>query len=257
MITIKTSEEIKIMAEGGKILAQIIQKLAQAVRPGIATRKLDKLARELVSYYRVEPAFLGYGGFPATVCISVNDEVVHGVPSSRILNEGDIVGLDMGIIYEGLNVDSAVTLPALADLTYKDWTRANPREAKLIEVTKTALEIGISQARVGNHVGAIGHAVQKFVEGQGFSVVRDLVGHGIGRKLHEEPAVPNFGRPTDGPELVEGMVIAIEPMVTEGDWRVKKGSNGFVFVTADGSWAAHFEHTILVTRKNPEILSIA
>lgn len=259
MISIKTAEEIKIMREGGKILAEIIKKLSEAAIPGIATKDLDKLSRELVFSYppagTVKPAFLGYGGFPATVCISVNDEVVHGVPSARILKQDDIVGIDMGIIYHGLNVDSAVTVPVLGTKTYKQWANDNPELDRLLRVTKEALAIGIKQARAGRRVGEIGHAIQEFVEKNSFSIVRDLVGHGIGHKLHEEPSVPNYGNSTDGPELAEGMTIAIEPMVNIGDWHVKTGHDGFTYQTRDGSYSAHFEHTILITRKNPEILT--
>lgn len=260
MAYVKTENEIQAMRHGGKILAEIIKKLSSAVAPGVATKDLDKLSRELVFSYPpaggVKPAFLGYGGFPATVCISVNDEVVHGVPSARVLKQDDIVGIDMGIIYHGLNVDSAVTVPVLGTKTYQEWAKENPELDKLLRVTREALGIGIKQARAGRRVGEIGHAVQEFVEKNGFSVVRDLVGHGIGKRLHEEPAVPNYGNPTDGPKLAEGVTIAIEPMVNIGDWHVKTGHDGFTYQTTDGSYSAHFEHTILVTRKNPEILTL-
>ena len=255
MITFKSPEEIEIMRQGGKILTEIIKKLSEAVVPGIATKDLDKLSRELVFSYGVKPAFLGYGGFPATVCISVNDEVVHGVPSARILKEGDIAGIDMGIIYQGLNLDSAVTMPVLGNMSHEQWAKENPELDKLLRVTKEALSIGIKQARAGRRVGEIGYAIQEFVEKNSFSVVRDLVGHGIGYKLHEEPQVPNYGNPTDGSILAEGMTIAIEPMVNIGDWHVKTGHDGFTYQTRDGSYSAHFEHTILVTRKNAEILT--
>ncbi len=256
MITFKSPEEIEIMRQGGKILTEIIKKLSEAVTPGIATKDLDKLSRELVFSYGVKPAFLGYGGFPATVCISVNDEVVHGVPSARILKEGDIAGIDMGIIYQGLNLDSAVTMPVLGNMSHEQWAKENPELDKLLRVTKEALSIGIKQARAGRRVGEIGYAIQEFVEKNSFSVVRDLVGHGIGYKLHEEPQVPNYGNPTDGSILAEGMTIAIEPMVNVGDWHVKTGHDGFTYQTYDGSYSAHFEHTILITRKNAEILTV-
>ena len=243
------------MRQGGKILTEIIKKLSEAVVPGIATKDLDKLSRELVFSYGVKPAFLGYGGFPATVCISVNDEVVHGVPSARILKEGDIAGIDMGIIYQGLNLDSAVTMPVLGNMSHEQWAKENPELDKLLRVTKEALSIGIKQARAGRRVGEIGYAIQEFVEKNSFSVIRDLVGHGIGYKLHEEPQVPNYGNPTDGSILAEGMTIAIEPMVNIGDWHIKTGHDGFTYQTRDGSYSAHFEHTILVTRKNAEILT--
>lgn len=245
------------MRQGGKILAEIIKKLSEAVQPGITTKELDKLASELVFSHRAKPAFLGYGGFPATVCISVNSEVVHGVPSARILKGGDLVGIDMGVIYKGLNVDSAVTVPVLGNKSYSQWASENPELDKLLRVTKEALAIGIKQARAGRRVGEIGHAIQEFVEKNGFGVVRDLVGHGVGRKLHEDPPVPNYGNPGDGPELTEGMVIAIEPMITTGDWHVKKGNDGFVYKTVDGSYSSHFEHTIAITRKGFHILTAA
>src|SRR3989344_6109185 len=227
MVKLKTEKEIQIMREGGKILAEILKKLSEAVKPGITTNDLDKLVRELVLFYKVKPSFLGYGGYPAAVCTSVNDEVVHCVPSERELKEGEIISLDMGIIYKGFYADAAVTVPVLNQLleiespkvdSYKKWAKDNPNLHKLIEVTREALNAGIKQAKVGNHVGKIGHAIQTVVEKNGFNIVRDLVGHGIGRELHEEPQVPNYGPSDAGPELVEGMVIAIEPMVVAGDW---------------------------------------
>jgi methionyl aminopeptidase len=254
-IYIKTEDEIKTMQKGGRILAEILKKLAEAVKPGVATKELDMLARELVLSYKVKAGFLGYGGFPAALCVSVNDEVVHGVPSKRILNEGDIISLDMGVIYEGFNLDSAITLPVLGGLNYKDWAKANPKLNELIEVTRESLNIAIKQAKAGNRVGKIGHVVQSFVEGKGFGVVRDLVGHGVGRSLHEEPQVPNFGSEKDGAELKDGMVIAIEPMVTAGDWHVTEDRSGFTYRTKDGSYAAHFEHTVAITRRGPLVLT--
>ncbi len=255
MITIKSKEEIQVMRMGGKILAKIIKQLTQAVQPGICTKDLDQLASELVFSYRVKPAFLGYDDFPATVCISVNDEVVHGVPGVRVLKVGDLVGIDMGIIHQGFVTDSAVTVPVLGTMNYQQWAEENPENSKLLSVTQEALSLGIKQARAGNQVGAISHTIQKFVESHGFSVVRDLVGHGIGKKLHEDPLVPNYGDKNEGPILEEGMTIAIEPMVNADDWRVKKSPDGHTFVTHDGSLSTHFEHTILITRKNPEILT--
>ena len=255
MIEIKSEKQVEIMREGGRILAEILQKLADAVKPGITTKDLDKLARELVFSYGVKPAFLGYGGYPAAVCTSVNDEVVHCVPSGRKLKEVEIISLDMGVIYKGFNLDAAVTVPVIGNGDYKKWSKSNSQLHKLIEVTKEALNVGIKQARVGNHVGKIGHTIQTVVEKNGFNVVRDLVGHGIGKKLHEEPEVPNYGSADAGPELVEGMVIAIEPMVVAGGWKLIKGKDGFSYNTADGSPAAHFEHTVAITTNGPLILT--
>lgn len=258
MIHIKTKEDIEIMKEGGKILAEILQKLSDAVKPGITTQDLEELARELVSLYKVKSAFLGYGGYPAALCASVNDEVVHCEPSRRELKEGEIISLDMGIIYKGFNLDSAVSLPVTGGEEYDDynkWAKLNPKLHKLLEATKEALSAGIKEAKVDNRVGNISHAIQKVVESRGFNVVRELVGHGIGRELHEEPQIPNFGKKTDGIELQEGMVLAIEPMVTTGDWRVKKDPRGFAYRTVDGSCAAHFEHTMAVTKNGPWILT--
>ena len=255
MIGIKTTQQIQAMREGGKILAMILKELEKAVKPGITTKSLDELAVELVLFHKVRPSFLGYGGFPAVLCTSVNDEVVHGVPSERVLKEGDILSLDFGIIHGDLNTDMAITLPVLGKLSKKEWQSKNKKTAKLIEVTKQALDAGIDAVKVGNRVGAIGYAVQTYVEKHGFGVVRDLVGHGVGKKLHEEPYVPNFGHPDEGPILKEGMTIAIEPMVTCGGWEVKTGDDGFVFVTTDGSLSAHFEHTILITADGQEVLT--
>lgn len=253
------------MREGGKILATILGKLEKAVKPGITTKSLDELAAELILFHKVRPSFLGYGGFPAVLCTSVNNEVVHGVPSERVLKEGDILSLDFGVVHQGFHTDSAITVLVKNPPSPKGFPlrqgyegqvgRASKKTAKLIEVTRQALFAGIDAAKVGNHIGAIGHAVQKHVEKHGFGVVRDLVGHGIGEKLHEEPYVPNYGNPAEGPILKEGMTIAIEPMITQGNWEVQLGSDGFAFVTTDGSLSAHFEHTILITADGPEILT--
>lgn len=254
MISIKTESEISIMRDGGKILAEILEQLTAAVQPGISTFDLEKLARKLVSFYKVEPSFLGYQNFPAALCVSVNDEVVHGVPSvTRILKEGDIISLDMGVLYKGFNVDSALTVPVLGGLTRDQWAKDNPKLNKLIETTKTALNAGIKQAKVGSRLGEISNAIQSVVEKEGFSVIREMVGHGVGRKLHEEPQVPNYGSSDEGPVLEEGMVLAIEPMVSIGDWHLTQ--DGLTYKTRDGSWAAHFEHTVAVTKKGPLVLT--
>ncbi|OGN08415.1 MAG: type I methionyl aminopeptidase, partial [Candidatus Yanofskybacteria bacterium RIFCSPHIGHO2_02_FULL_39_10] len=255
MINIKTEKEIAIMKEGGAILAKILKELSNVVRPGIVTQDLDKLANELVFKFGAKPAFLNYHGYPATLCISINEGIVHGLPSDRKLKEGDVLKLDMGVIYKGFYTDSAVTilvsnLSRLSHIFKKDYSR----KLKLIAVTKQSLEIGISKAKIGNTVGDIGSAIQKYVERERFNVVRDLVGHGIGRELHEPPQVPNYGKPGSGEKLVAGMVIAIEPMVVTGDWLTKEGDDGFVFETKDGGLACHFEHTVAVTELGPLVL---
>ena len=254
MITLKTEEEIRVMREGGKILAEILRQLTAAIKPDISTFDLEELARKLISFYKVKPSFLNYQGFPAVLCVSVNDEVVHGVPSrTKILKESDVVSLDMGIFYGGFHADSALTVPVLGKLTYDQWAKAYPKLAKLIETAKEALRVGVKEAKVGNRLGKISNTIQKIVEKNGFSVIRELVGHGVGRQLHEEPQIPNYGRPDEGPILEEGMVLAIEPMISMGDWRLKR--EGMVYKTKDGSWAAHFEHTVAVTKKGPLILT--
>lgn len=255
MIHPKTPREIMIMAEGGKILAEILKKVSQAVKPGTTTKELDKIARELVLYYKVKPAFLGYNNFPAVLCVSVNDEVVHGVPSERVLRQGDIVGLDMGIFHKNFATDSALTVPVLGELTYLQWSKKNSKLAQLIETAKHALNSGIKKAVIGNHVGTISHEIQNIVENAGFGAVRDLAGHGIGRELHEDPNVPNFGKIKDGPELTEGIVIAIEPMISAGDWRIKLSPDQMTYATQDGSFSAHFEHTVAITKDGPLVLT--
>lgn len=244
---IKTSEDIKIMKEGGEILAKILRRLSQEAKPGITTNHLEKLARELVLSYGVEPSFLGFDNYPAALCTSVNEEIVHGVPSERILNNGDILKLDMGVYHNGFHTDSAVTLIIGDD--------NDPKKTELLRVTREALRIGIAQAKAGNTTGDIGAAIQEFVRKNGFEVIHDLVGHGIGEELHEWPQVPNFGRPGEGDKLEAGMVIAIEPMVVTGNKRTKIGDDGFSYITADKGLAAHFEHTIAVTDNGPRILT--
>ncbi len=253
MISIKTELEIAIMREGGKILAEILNKLTEAVKPGIPTKDLDKLARELFRFYNVKPAFLNYNGFPASVCVSLNDEVVHGVPSGRELREGDVVSLDLGLIHNGFFADMAVTVPVLGTMTRDEWAKANPELNKLIETARAALNAGIKQAKAGNRMGKISNAIQSVVEKEGFGVIREMVGHGVGRKLHEEPQVPNYGQSDEGPVLEEGMVLAIEPMISAGDWHLIQ--DGLTYKTKDGSYAAHFEHTVAITKKGPLVLT--
>ncbi len=235
------------MEEGGKILAEILKKLEEAVRPGITTNNLEELARELVLSYGVGGSFLGFDGYPNILCTSLNEEIVHGIPSSRVLKEGDLLKIDMGVLHKGFHTDSATTLVV--------GGRGDNAKKKLIQTTREALEIGISKARVGNTLGDIGSAIQKHIEDKGFNVVRDLVGHGIGRELHESPQVLNYGKAGTGEKLVQGMVIAIEPMVVTGKWTIKNGKDGYAFVTKDGGLAAHFEHTIAITKEGPLILT--
>jgi methionyl aminopeptidase len=246
MVTIKTPEEIKIMADGGKILAGIMRHLQKEVRHGIKTKELDGLAEALILKSGARPSFKGYQGFPATLCISVNDELVHAVPSERMLREGDIVSLDLGLIWKGFHLDMAVTVP-VGKVSY---------EAKrLLRITKKAMKLGIKKAKPGNTIGDIGNTIQRYAESQGYNVARDLVGHGIGRDLHEDPLIPNFGKRKEGMELLEGMVICIEPMIMIGDWKLKKCPDGFGYRTADGSLSAHFEHTIAITKNGGIILT--
>ncbi len=248
MTNIKTEKEIEIMREGGVVLAEILKKLEEAVNPGLTTNDLEKLARELVSSYGVKSSFLGFEGYPAMLCTSVNEEVVHGIPSDRILKDGDVLKIDMGVLHKGFHTDSAVTV--LVGNSGNDLVKRN-----LIQTTKESLEIGISKAKVGNTLGDVGLAIQKHIEDRGFNVIRDLVGHGIGRELHEPPQVLNYGKAGQGEKLVSGMVIAIEPMVVTGKWGIKNGKDGYAFVTKDGGLAAHFEHTLAIMDAGPLILT--
>lgn len=234
------------MREAGALTARVLQEVAAMVKPGVKTRELDRKAEELVARYGVKAAFKGYRGYPASICVSVNEEVVHGIPGDRVLQEGDIVSLDFGVIYEGFYGDSAVTVPV---------GEISSEAQKLLKVTKEALEKGISQAQIGNRLSDISHAVQTHVEENGFAVVREYVGHGIGREMHEAPPVPNFGLPNRGPRLKVGMTLAIEPMVNVCTWEVKSLADGWTVVTKDGSLSAHFEHTVAITEDGPEILT--
>ena len=247
MVNIKTEKEIQIMKEGGKVLGEILNKLADAVKPGMTTNDLEKLARELVLSYGVESSFLGFDGYPAFLCTSINDEIVHGLPSDRILDEGDVLKIDMGVLHKGFHTDSAVTVLV--------GNKGDAIKRSLIQTTKESLEIGISKARVGNTLGDVGSAIQKHIEDKGFNVVRDLVGHGIGKELHEPPQVLNYGKAGTGEKLISGMVIAIEPMVVTGKWGIKNGKDGYAFVTKDGGLAAHFEHTIVITDAVPLVIT--
>jgi methionyl aminopeptidase len=246
MITTKTQEEIEIMAQGGRILSAALSHIAGMVKPGITTMELDRAAEEFIMRQGARPAFKGYQKFPYSLCASVNENVVHGYPSNTPLKKGDIVGLHLGVLHQGYNTDMAVTV-AVGEVSF---------EAKrLMKVTENALRLGIKKARPGNTVGDIGNTIQRFVEDQGFSVIRDLCGHGIGRAVHEDPYIPNFGKRKSGTALKEGMVICIEPMVSMGGYELKKSDDGYGFATRDGSLAAHFEHTIAITRDGCRVLT--
>ncbi|HEY9765471.1 MAG TPA: type I methionyl aminopeptidase [Chroococcales cyanobacterium] len=244
---IKTSEQQAHMRRAGRIVAAVLAKLKNNVQPGISTRELDRMAEEEIISLGGCPAFKGYQGYPHTLCVSINEEVVHGFPNRRRLKEGDIVSMDMGAIYQGLYGDAALTVGVGV---------ISPEAARLLRVTKEALWKGIEMARAGNHLGDVSHAVQQHAESFGFSVVRDFVGHGIGEALHESPQVPNFGEKGEGPLLVPGMAIAIEPMINAGGYGVKILSNKWTVVTVDKSLSAHFEHTVLLTEGEAEVLTL-
>lgn len=245
-INIKTAEEIEILRQAGKILAKIIKELKRSLKSGMTTKAVDELAQQLIASHQVKPAFKGYRGFPGCVCISLNEEVVHGIPGPRVIKEGDIVSLDVGINHKGFFSDTAVTVGI---------GRIDAKLQKLLEITEESLWKGIAQAKVNNRLSDISHAIQVFVEANHFGVVRDFVGHGIGRFLHEDPEVPNFGPPHMGPILREGMVLAIEPMVNLGTWKTRIKDDGWTVITDDGLPSAHFEHTIAITEKGPEVLT--
>jgi methionyl aminopeptidase len=265
MIQIKTPEEIEIMAEGGKILAKIMKELEKKVKPGITTKELDRAAEALISCPpkhflptealakagakegKIKPSFKGYEGYPTALCTSINEEIVHAIPSDRRLKEGDILSLDLGIQWKDFHSDMAITVPV---------GKIDPDIQRLIRVTKKALKRGIKKVRPGNTFGDIGNTIQRYVESQGFNVVRDLCGHGIGKELHEEPQILNYGKRKTGPEITEGMVFCLEPMVTVGDWKIEKSKDGYGLETQDGSLSCHFEHTIAITKNGAKILTV-
>jgi methionyl aminopeptidase len=247
LIILKSPEEIDKMRRAGRIVAATREKVAAAVRPGMTTAELDRIGEEHIRESGAVPNFKGYRGFPASICTSINDEIVHGIPGKRLLRRGDLVSLDFGAIWEGYHADSAVSVFC--------GEPPSDQAEKLVRVTEEALEAGISQIRPGKHLSDIGHAVQQVVEGAGFSVVREYVGHGIGQSLHEDPQIPNFGPPGRGPELRPGMVLAVEPMVNLGGWETRVLEDAWTVVTADGSLSAHFEHTVAVTSAGPDILT--
>ena len=246
MIELKTPGEIQLMRQAGRVVAGLLQHLSALVRPGIKTKDLDGEAVAYLKRQGVAPAFLGYRGFPASICVSINEEVVHGIPGTRRICDGDLVSIDAGVIANRFYADAAVTLMVGG---------VAPDARRLLETTRRALEEGIRQATVGRRLSDISHAVQQVVERAGFGVVRDFVGHGIGRALHEDPPIPNFGPANMGPRLRAGMALAIEPMVTMGDYAVQVLEDGWTAVTQDRSLAAHFEHTVAVTEQGPEVLT--
>jgi methionyl aminopeptidase len=250
MITIKSAREIETMAAAGRIVAETLALMGRTVRPGVSTKELDRVAEEFIrSHPGAVPSFKGLYDFPATLCTSINHEVVHGIPSARrVLRAGDCISVDVGVHLDGLHADSAATFPV---------GEVSPEARRLLQVTQDALAAGIAQARAGNHVGDIGHAVQTVAEGAGYSVVREMVGHGIGASFHEEPQVPNYGKPKRGPRLAAGMTIAIEPMVNIGAADIRTLSDKWTVVTADGTLSAHFEHTVAIAENGsaPRILT--
>jgi methionyl aminopeptidase len=250
MITLKSPREIEIMARAGLIVAATLDLVRRTVRPGISTLELDEAAERFIrSHPGATPSFKGLYGFPRSLCISINEEIVHGIPSSRrVLREGNIVSVDVGVCVDGFHADSATTVPV---------GEIAPTAGRLLSVTQEALAAGIAQAKLGNHIGDIGHAVQEVAEAAGFGVVRELVGHGVGQRMHEDPQVPNHGQPRRGPRLQTGMTLAIEPMITAGDYSTRLLDDKWTVVTADGSLAAHFEHTVAITPEGPRILTKA
>ncbi len=242
MIILKTPEEIQTMTKASSLVADTLRSLVPRIKPGVTTEELDQFAEDFIRSRGGIPAFKGYRSYPKTLCTSVNEEVVHGIPSRRVLKEGDIIGLDLGAVVDGFYGDSALTV-AVGSIP--------PKVAELLKVTEEALYKGIEKAVVGNRLSDISHAIQSHAEDAGFSIVTDFVGHGIGRQLHEEPQVPNYGKPGQGPRLQVGMVLAIEPMVTMGDAAVRVLEDQWTAVTRDGSLAAHFEHTIAIQEEGP------
>ena len=249
MIVLKTNRELAIMRKAGEISQRALRLGGEAVEPGVSTWEIDRIIRQYIEKEGATPNFLGYEGYPGSACISVNDVVIHGIPSKdQILKKGDIVGIDTGALYEGFNGDNAWTFPC---------GEISPEAQGLLDATREALFKGIEQARPGNRVGDIGHAVQEYVEARGYSVVRDFVGHGVGAKLHEDPSVPNYGKAGRGVRLLPGMTIAIEPMVCEGSYEVEVLDDEWTTVTVDGKLAAHYENTIAITPDGPRILTVA
>lgn len=248
MVVIKTAQELSKMKDACRISAEALRVAGEAVKPGVTTYEIDTIIRRYIEKQGAAPSFLGYGGFPASACISVNNVVIHGIPSKKcVLKEGDIVSVDVGAYYGGFHGDNAYTFPC---------GRISAEAQKLLDATREGLNEGIKQALVGNRIGDIGSAVQKYVEARSYSVVRDFVGHGVGAKLHEDPSVPNYGTPNRGVRLLPGMTIAIEPMVNEGKYQVRVLDDKWTTVTCDGKLSAHFEHTVAITPDGPKIMTL-
>jgi methionyl aminopeptidase len=247
-IIIKSEREIATMRQAGRIVASVLEVLKKELRVGMKTEELDSIAAGELEKMGAKPSFKDYRDFPANLCVSINDEIVHGIPGERIINDGDIVKLDLGAIYDSFQGDAAISVI---------MGNGSPQARKLVEVTEGALEAGIAAARRGARLGDVSVAIQHYAESRGYSVVREYTGHGIGRQMHEKPQIPNFGRSGEGPELKKGMTLALEPMVNIGDWRTRIGSDGWSVLTADGSLSAHFEHTIAITDSKPEVLTVA
>ena len=246
MVILKLPDEIEKARASNRIVAEVLSKLREKVKPGVTTRELDKFAEEVTEKRGAKPAFKGYRGYPYSLCTSVNEQVVHGMPSARVLVEGDIIGIDFGVYYRGFYGDATLTLPV---------GKVNEKALRLMQVTEQSLYAGIEQAKAGNRLGDISAAVQGKVEAAGFSIVRDFVGHGVGKSLHEDPQIPNFGKKGRGVELKTGMILAIEPMVNEGGYKVRILPDGWTVITEDGSLSAHFEHSVAITDNGPDILS--
>lgn len=246
MIILKKDTEIEYMRHAGKVVSNTLATIQEVVKPGITTAELDKLAEEIILKHGAKPSFKGYQGFPASICTSINNEVVHGFPGKRVLKEGDIISIDCGAYLNGYHGDAARTIPV---------GKISEEAYQLIRITEESFFQGIRKALIGNSLSDIGHAIQTYVEQYGFSVVRSFVGHGIGKNMHEEPEVPNYGLPGKGPKLVAGMVLAIEPMVNRGTHRVVTQANGWTVVTVDGSLSAHYENTVAILENGPEILT--
>ena len=246
MITIKSAEEIGKMRRAGALLHQVLEELRKLVEPGVTTAYIDEVAEKLIRDGGAIPSSKGYEGFPSSICASVNDEVVHGFPSKRVLKEGDLLSIDCTLLLDGWQSDSAFSVAV---------GKASPETERLIRVTEECFWIGLDKARAGNRIGDIGHAVQEHAEKNGYGVIRDLCGHGIGREMHEDPSVPNFGTAGRGVRLRPGMVFTIEPMIARGRWPIYVDDNGWTIITRDHSWCSHYEHTLVVTEADPEILS--